>query len=99
MQKQPEPTPNPCLEHPGQNPHQGTNPHREKQSLHQRENVRGGYTRLAMGGKSSTVTVGWRTEVLLKGPSHPQPLFSILLNLGWEQSPWSLGNESLHYPS
>lgn len=38
MQKQPEETPSPCLEHPvGQNPHLGTNLHQEKQSLHQRE--------------------------------------------------------------
>lgn len=76
MQKQPEPTPSPCREHPV-----GQNPHREKQSLHQRRNVRGGYTRSAMGGKGGTVTGmdrggNWRL------PLTPSFFSSFLLHLG-----------------
>lgn len=60
--------------------------------------MRGGYTRSAMGGKGSAVTVGWTEEALLRVPLIPSFFSSFLLNLGWEQSPWSLGNKSLHYP-
>lgn len=32
-------------------------------------------------------------------PPTPSVFSPFLLNLGWKQSPWSLGNKSLYYPS
>lgn len=96
MQKQPEPTPSPCLERPvGQNPHRRTNPHQEKQSLHQREKCARRIHSVGDGREGQGCSSGMEKGGTSGGPSHPQLLFSLLSQswLGavtlesWEQVP------------
>lgn len=100
MQKQPEPTPSPCPEHPV-----GQNPHREKQSLHHREECARRIHSVSDGREGQHCYGGMDRGSTFEGPSHPQLLFFISSQswLGavtlesWEQVP-ALPSRS-HFPS